>query len=279
MPSPVEPRASTPSMPLVAKKSRYGSNADSSSALPSFWSGVRAAAIVLALTASMLLPSRATASDLIDLNATNVTLAVNGTTALVTYQARGKARHVLAWGAVNALTPRPEHLAGAVPARLQRRAEHAGSCNVGALRPPLRSVRRSAARISGRRLQGGRWLVLGRAALATQSAASWLRTVDGLAARLGAASLTLGRAARSRRAVCGLGLRRCGSWDLRPPGLWREAGARVPYDLARCADQRLRPEPLHRHARLEVRAWLGARDVDRLPQPDRSILLLVLADS
>lgn len=53
----------------------------------------------------MLLAPSASASDLLDLNATNVRLAVNGTTALVTYRARGKTRHVLAWGAVNALTP------------------------------------------------------------------------------------------------------------------------------------------------------------------------------
>jgi len=55
----------------------------------------------------MLLVPRATASDLLDLNATNVSLAVNGATALVTYQASGKTRHVLAWGAVNARTPDP----------------------------------------------------------------------------------------------------------------------------------------------------------------------------
>jgi hypothetical protein len=53
----------------------------------------------------MLLVPRATASDLLELNATNVSLAVNGSTALVTYQARGATRHVLVWGAVNALTP------------------------------------------------------------------------------------------------------------------------------------------------------------------------------
>jgi hypothetical protein len=53
----------------------------------------------------MLLVPRSSASDLLDLNATNVTLAVNGSTALVTYQARGATRHVLVWGAIGALTP------------------------------------------------------------------------------------------------------------------------------------------------------------------------------
>lgn len=54
----------------------------------------------------MLLGARpAAASDLLDLNATHVTLAVHGGTALVTYSTRGTTRHVLVWGAVNALTP------------------------------------------------------------------------------------------------------------------------------------------------------------------------------
>jgi hypothetical protein len=54
----------------------------------------------------MLLGARAApASDLLDLNATRVSLAVHGGTALVTYQANGATRHVLVWGAVNALTP------------------------------------------------------------------------------------------------------------------------------------------------------------------------------
>src|SRR5438552_4144420 len=105
MPSPVVPRARTPPMPLVARNSRYGSNAASSRAVPSSLSGVSAAAIVLALIASMLLAPRATASDLLELNATTVSRAVNGSTALVTYQARGATRRVLAWGAVGARTP------------------------------------------------------------------------------------------------------------------------------------------------------------------------------
>jgi hypothetical protein len=54
----------------------------------------------------MLLGARpAPASDLLELNATDVTLAVHGGTALVTYRARGTTRHVLVWGAINALTP------------------------------------------------------------------------------------------------------------------------------------------------------------------------------
>ena len=49
----------------------------------------------------------ASASQLIDRNATGVTLQLNGAgEALLTYRAEGRVRHVLAWGAVNALPPR-----------------------------------------------------------------------------------------------------------------------------------------------------------------------------
>jgi hypothetical protein len=49
------------------------------------------------------------ASQLIDRNATGVKLAVNGKgEALVTYTSGGKLKHVLAWGAVNAMKPTPE---------------------------------------------------------------------------------------------------------------------------------------------------------------------------
>src|SRR5438067_9537735 len=85
---------------------RYDSNASRSSSRPSARSGVSAAAIVLGLTLAMLLGARtASASDLLDLNATHVSLAVHGRTALVTYEARGATRHVLVWGASNALPP------------------------------------------------------------------------------------------------------------------------------------------------------------------------------
>src|SRR6266568_1178875 len=60
--------------------------------------------LVILLT-SLVFAGSAGASDLLDSNATNVTLKVNGGTALVEYQAHGLNRHVLAWGAINALTP------------------------------------------------------------------------------------------------------------------------------------------------------------------------------
>jgi hypothetical protein len=57
---------------------------------------------------TILLASPASASQSIDSGATGVTLKVNSKgEALVTYTANGKLKHVLAWGAVNAVAPSP----------------------------------------------------------------------------------------------------------------------------------------------------------------------------
>lgn len=63
-------------------------------------------AALIAVTAAVAVPSTASASELIDRNASKVTLQVqkNGQ-ALLSYNARGKRWNVLAWGAVNALAP------------------------------------------------------------------------------------------------------------------------------------------------------------------------------
>ena len=65
----------------------------------------------LFLLAALLVPvgaGSATASQLIDRNATGVKLAVNAQgEALITYTAGGQLKHVLAWGAVNAIKPTP----------------------------------------------------------------------------------------------------------------------------------------------------------------------------
>ena len=65
-----------------------------------------ARALVVALLAAAALPGAARASQLIDRDATGVQLHVSrGGYALVTYRAGGRVRHVLAWGAVNAISP------------------------------------------------------------------------------------------------------------------------------------------------------------------------------
>jgi hypothetical protein len=66
--------------------------------------GVRVA-ITVAIACGFGVPTAA-ASNLIDRNATNVKLQVNSSgMALLTYKAGGKAKHVLAWGAVDAHAP------------------------------------------------------------------------------------------------------------------------------------------------------------------------------
>ena len=62
-----------------------------------------------AVLAAAALPSVASASQLIDRNATGVRLAVNRKgEAMITYRAAGRLRRVLVWGAINARFPSPD---------------------------------------------------------------------------------------------------------------------------------------------------------------------------
>jgi hypothetical protein len=66
----------------------------------------RTMALLVTATAALALTAAASASQLIDRNATNVTLQANAKDeAMVTYTVGGTVKHVLAWGAVNALSP------------------------------------------------------------------------------------------------------------------------------------------------------------------------------
>ncbi len=63
---------------------------------------------MVALSALLLFPAGASASELIGRNASDVKLQVNGEgQALLSYTSLGKRWNVLAWGAVNALAPTP----------------------------------------------------------------------------------------------------------------------------------------------------------------------------
>jgi hypothetical protein len=63
-------------------------------------------ALVVALLISTLAPPVAAAGERVDVDAAGVKLAVNARgVAMVTYRARGRTFHLLAWGAVNALPP------------------------------------------------------------------------------------------------------------------------------------------------------------------------------
>ena len=66
----------------------------------------RLVAFSLLVALAAALASTASASQLIDRNATGVKLAVNAKgEALLTYRSAGKTKHVLAWGALNAIAP------------------------------------------------------------------------------------------------------------------------------------------------------------------------------
>jgi hypothetical protein len=74
-----------------------------------FRGGTRAlvVAAVAAVLVGLLSPG-ARASQLIDRNASDLTLQVNGQgLALLTYRSQGVLKHVVAWGAINALPPTP----------------------------------------------------------------------------------------------------------------------------------------------------------------------------
>jgi hypothetical protein len=67
---------------------------------------VRRCAFLLALLAVAVVAPTASASQLIDRNAQSVELGVNAKgEAMLTYHVGGKVRHVLAWGAINAIAP------------------------------------------------------------------------------------------------------------------------------------------------------------------------------
>lgn len=64
--------------------------------------------LIAATTTAAVLPASAASSSLIDRNASAVALSVNRQGhALLTYRAAGRVRRVLAWGAINAITPAP----------------------------------------------------------------------------------------------------------------------------------------------------------------------------
>ena len=66
----------------------------------------RASLLVIVVAVGAALASNASASQLVDRNATAIKLAVNTKgEALITYKAHGAQKHVLAWGAENAIAP------------------------------------------------------------------------------------------------------------------------------------------------------------------------------
>ena len=128
-------------------------------------------AVLLALVTAVAVPATASASEIIDRNANNVSLKVaqNGQ-ALVSYTARGKRWNVLAWGALNAIAPDAGQQAGRVQARLLRRLRHVQARRLEDVQGRLPPLRRARTAVVRRRLQGGRRLLLGAPVLAADAA-------------------------------------------------------------------------------------------------------------
>lgn len=102
------------------------------------------------VSAAASLPSVARGSELIDRNAQNVRLAVNRSgQALLTYRARGSLKHVLAWGAINAIAPARDRR------QLEFRLDYSGGWGTYR-RPVWKTFVSTCGRYTGPRL---RWLV------------------------------------------------------------------------------------------------------------------------
>src|SRR5205085_7466475 len=126
---------------------------------------------------------------------------------------------------------------------------------------------------------GARRLVLGVAGVAALSPAPRISVLAGVATAMGTARLALDRAARAARGLPGLGILGTGARPVRTLDVPGRAGTRLRHRQERGAERPLRPQPVHRHVRLCVRRRLEARDVDRLQEAERGLLLQLLADA
>ena len=149
-------------------------------------------AVLFAIVTAVAVPATASASEIIDRNANDVSLKVaqNGQ-ALVSYNARGKRWNVLAWGAVNAIAADAGPQAGRVQARLLGRLRHLQARRLEDLqeRLPRRTTAPSCS---------GSWPAARRPTARYWALQSWQRMLpnygldgDAEAVRLGAAALAL----------------------------------------------------------------------------------------
>ena len=81
---------------------------------------LRAVRLLAIGAAALILAAPAAASEVFALDAQDLTLQVNGGTALVSYTATGKRRHLLLWGAINALA------SGSAPLQTSFRRDFSG---------------------------------------------------------------------------------------------------------------------------------------------------------
>ena len=229
-------------------------------------------AVVAAVVAA---PAPASASQTIARNATHVRLAVNkNRVALLTYRSEGRLHHTLAWGAINARTPRRGLR------QVSFRLDYAGGW--GSRRKDLwRGFKNACGPYQGPALNyvvaactapdGSHWVVQ-----------KWRRLLPPFGMRPTFAqravelqlSHCLGRPPRVRRQG------RLGLPALRPPvrlaQVQGQGRLRVQRDEVRLAARQVGPERLRRHVRLALRPRLEARE--RFPDAslERRLLLRLL---
>ena len=168
----------------------------------------------------------------------------------------GKLKHVLAWDAVNAIAP--THARAQVAFKLDY-AGGWGKSHTNAWKTfgdALRRLRRPAARLEGRRVQGAGRLLLGAAGLAAD-AAELRRRPERPAGGLGASPLALDRRPAGADDRHRLGLAPVGS-PLRDVHLRRPARLRLQVDVGRQPARLVRPQHLRRHVRLGLRHRAGS---------------------
>ena len=232
-------------------------------------------AVLLAVLTAVAVPATASASEIIDRNASDVSLKVaqNGQ-ALVSFNARGKRWNVLAWGAINALQP--------TTARKQVEFKLDYSGGYGTYKRDVWKTFKNACRAyDGPELQ---WFVAGcKAADGSYWALqSWQRALPnyGLKAtpkqsRLGASAVALARRAAGADGQPELGLPQVPP-HLRLVHVPRQAGPRLQVDLGRRPARHVRPQPLPRHLQLGLRPGLEAREQLPDAQGHRQVLLRLL---
>ena len=125
--------------------------------------------------AALILAAPATASEIFAVDAQDLTLQVNGSTALVSYTAKGNRRHLLVWGAINAPfgASRRRRRFGVITAAAGNRAAapsgHASSM--------VQAIARAAAAVPHAACGAGRD-ALGCAGVAAAPADAWLRPME-----------------------------------------------------------------------------------------------------
>ena len=239
--------------------------------------------LLVALVAALLVVPSAAASDRLALNASRVTLAVSadGKTAVVTYRSRGALHHALVWGAVNALPPsqtvpqvrfKIDWTGGWATHRNGRWWQRLGN-HCSAYDGPQLTALVAACRAP----DGSYWALQ-----------SWQPKLPHRGYPPYKAGQTDWELDVSHWTTPLAELEVHADWAFN--GQAHNLFGRLLYNGVPVhgfhtvkgngsAAGPVRTQSLHQHLRLRVRPRLEARDVDRLPESDGRVLLLVLADA